>query len=218
MKLVFALLLVCTLGIGAIYAQTDGFTVVTTESGRRNSVASHPRALPDAALSFASGRQGRLLHILQSDGRVTIVDFIYTRCMSLCLAMGSEFQQLQAAIVAQHLEHRIRLLSISFDPTDKPEELARYARSQRADPRVWQFAMAVDAPERRKLLAGFGIVVIPAPLGQYVHNGAYHIVTADGHLARIIDVSDPQSVLGFARTQVLIDKREKTAAMAAVQP
>ncbi len=143
-----------------------------------------------------------LLHSLRVDGRVTIVNFIYTRCLTLCLVMGSEFQQMQAAIFQHGMEHRIRLLSISFDPADTSEELARYARSQHADPRVWQFAAAVGGAERRALLAAFGIVVVPAPLGQFVHNAAYHIVGADGRLARIIDFNTPQLVLPQAQAEV----------------
>ncbi len=213
MKLFFALLLVCMLGVGALYAQTDGFTVVTTEAARRDSVARHPSVLPDAALDFASGRRDGLLHDLRADGRVTIVNFIYTRCVSLCLVMGSEFQQMQAAIVQHGLQRRVRLLSISFDPADTPDELAVYARGQHADPRVWQFARAADSPGRSALLAAFGIIVVPAPLGQYVHNAAYHIVAPDGRLTRIVDYNEPQSVLPLARAQAAAP-----AASAARQP
>lgn len=215
MKLFVALLLVCILGVGALYAQTDGFTVVTTEAARRDSVARHPRALPDAALTFASGRRDGLLDALRTDGRITIVNFIYTRCVSLCLVMGSEFQQMQAAIVQHGLEHRVRLLSISFDPADTPDELAVYARSQHADPQVWQFARVADSPGRRALLAAFGIVVVPAPLGQYVHNAAYHIVAPDGRLTRIVDYNEPQSVLPLAQAQT---RTEAPAATAARRP
>lgn len=201
MKSLVSIVLVCMLGLGAIYAQTDGFSVVTTESARRLSVASHPRQLPDALLQMASGGQDTLLHALRSDGRITVVNFIYTRCLSICLAMGSEYQQMQAALRAKGLTGRIRLLSISFDPADTPGQLERYAQGMHADPGIWQFAAVPQAAQRRALLDAFGIVVVPAPLGQFVHNAAYHIVTADGRLARIIDYSEPHSVLDFAADQ-----------------
>ena len=50
MRLFLAILLVSALGAGALYAQTDGFTVVTTESARRISIADHPKKIPDTTL------------------------------------------------------------------------------------------------------------------------------------------------------------------------
>ncbi|OWT58354.1 SCO family protein [Candidimonas nitroreducens] len=198
MRLAVSLLLVCLLGLGAIYAQTDGFTVVTAESARRLSVEHHPRPIPDAGLVLESGASAPLLQWLQSDGRIAIVDFIYTRCISICAALGSEFQQLQAALRSRGLGDRVRLLSISFDPADSADDLARYARGLHADPQLWQFAGAADARQRRALLDTFGIVVVPAPLGQFVHNAALHVVTADGRLARVVDYDDPDQALQAA--------------------
>jgi protein SCO1/2 len=201
MRLLLAILLVSALGAGALYAQTDGFTVVTTESARRISIAEHPRKIPDTTLLFASGVQDPMRHALRSDGRVTIVNFIYTRCTSICLAMGSELQQLQDIIRKQGLTGKIRLLSISFDPADTPEQLARYAKWLRADPAIWEFAGMPVARERDALLNAFGIIRVAAPFGQFEHNAAYHVVTANGFLARIIDYSEPHAALKFAVSQ-----------------
>lgn len=198
MRLAATLLLVCLLGVGAIYAQTDGFAVVTSESARRLSVAHHPRPVPDAALVLDTGATASLLDWLRDDGRIAIVDFIYTRCISICLAMGSEFQRLQAALHRRGLADRVRLLSISFDPADTVDDLARYAQSMHADPRLWQFVGVADERQRRALLAAFGIVVVPAPLGQFVHNAALHVVTADGRLARVIDYDAADQALDAA--------------------
>ena len=201
MKLVAALLLVCLLGLSAIYAQTDGFEVVTSESARRLAVERHPRPLPDAPVVLESGARASLLSWLRSDGRVAIVDFVYTRCISICAALGSEFQQLQAEVLRRGLSDRVRLLSISFDPADTADELTRYAQSLHADPQLWRFAGVADAAQRRELLDTFGIVVVPAPLGQFVHNAALHVVTADGRLARVVDYDAPDEALAAAVAQ-----------------
>jgi len=203
MRLFLALALVCFLGIAALYQQTDGFTVLTSESARRISVARHPEKIPDAPLNLASGQVNPLLDELRSDGRVAIVNFIYTRCITICLAMGSEFQQLQHAIQKKGLSDRIRLLSISFDPADTPAQLGHYARAMHANPAIWQFVGVAGDREREALLKSFGIVVVPAPLGQFVHNAAYHVVTADGRLVRIIDFAEPGAVLAFATAATL---------------
>src|SRR5690606_9469735 len=117
---------------------------------------------------------------------------------SLCLAMGSEFQQLQAAILRRGLQDQVYLLSISFDPTDTPAQLARYAQSMGAERSLWQFAGMPDAVQRLALLDAFGIVVVPAPMKQFVHNAAYHLVTADGRLRRIVDLGNVELLLDHA--------------------
>jgi len=191
-------LLVACVGIGGIYFQTEGFTVLTTEAARRADVLHHPRQLPDAVLQTADGSATTLRQGLRRDGRVAVVNFIYTRCFSLCLAMGSEFQQLQAAILRRGLQDQVYLLSISFDPTDTPAQLARYAQSMGAERSLWQFAGMPDAVQRLALLDAFGILVVPAPMKQFVHNAAYHLVTADGLLRRIEDLGSIELLLDHA--------------------
>src|SRR5690606_29513601 len=164
---------------------------------RRAGIMRVPRALPDALLLGQDGAPASLLHSLHSDGRFAVVNFMYTRCFSICLAMGTELQQLQAEIMRQGLNEAVHLLSISFDPADTPQQLARYAQSMRADASVWRFAMAPDAAQRNALLEAFGIVVVPAPMGQFEHNAAYHVVSPDGRLLRIVDLADVAAVLDY---------------------
>ncbi|MEO8600091.1 MAG: SCO family protein [bacterium] len=195
--MLIALLLVLSLGIGAFYQVTDGFRVVTSEQSRRLSIAEHPRGIPDAAIQFGTGAAASLVQALRSDGRTTIVNFIYTRCNGVCTAMGTEFQQLQQTLHANGLEHRIRLLSISFDPRDTPEQLTRYAQRMHAQTDVWQFASVPDARQRQVLLAAFGIKVIPAPRDEFEHNAAYHVVTPNARLSQIIDIGQPEALLSL---------------------
>src|SRR3546814_2999690 len=100
--------------------------------------------------------------------------------------MGSEYQQLQNTIRKRQLSDRVRLISISFDPADSREDLARYGQRFRADPKIWDFYGAPAGPGLDALVDAFGIVVAPAPLGQFVHNDAYHVVAPDGRLAFVV--------------------------------
>ncbi|MGB6105219.1 MAG: SCO family protein [Pusillimonas sp.] len=198
MRTLLMTLLVCCAGVGGIYLQTDGFRVLTTEAARRLDVMRHPRVLPDAVLQTDGGAASTLLQGLRRDGRVAVVSFMYTRCFSICLAMGSELQQLQEAIKQRGLKDKVYLLGISFDPADTPGQLARHAQSMRADPSVWRFAMMPDAAQRAAVLKAFGIVAVPAPMGQFEHNAAYHLVTPDGRLLRIVDIGNAEGLLGHA--------------------
>jgi protein SCO1/2 len=179
--------------------------------------------VPDLRVRDAAGRQSSLLTVL-ADGpqdpsaargahasndamgghgpqgqRVLIVDFVYTRCQTVCLALGSVFQQLQREIQAQGLQDRVGLLSISFDPAnDTAEALRAYRDRMQMSDAVWRVVTLQDADDRRALLDSFGIVVIPAPNGEFEHNAALHVVTPAGALIHIVDIGDPQRALAAA--------------------
>jgi protein SCO1/2 len=195
-----ALLLVAALGTTAIYAGTAGFRVVSTEAGRRLDIAEHPRALPAAQVYAAAGQPqpGMLAQALGNDSRIAIVTFIYARCNAMCSVLGDEFQQMQATLKQRGLQDKVRLLSISFDPRDTPQALADYAQRQQAQPQSWQFLGIADARQRQAVLDAFGIVVLPAPLGEFQHNAAFHLIDRQGRLARVIDYADPALALDGA--------------------
>lgn len=198
MKTVLAVILVLVAGVLAIGQVSDGFRVVTTEDARRLSVEEHPRPLPATLVQYESGPAVPLAQSLRDDGRVTIAVFFYTRCNSICSVLGSEFQQMQQTLHERGLEHKVRLLSISFDSRDGQPELAAYAQHMRARPTDWRFAQVPDASERATLLQAFDITVVPAPLGEFQHNAAFHLLTPDGRLVRIVDYDQPQTALDYA--------------------
>jgi protein SCO1/2 len=191
-----AVLLVTAIGMAALHHATLGFRIVSTEDGRRLQISERPITLPRTALAMP--RRTDLHANLRHDGRVAIVTFMYTRCVAVCSVLGSQFQQMQSELVARGLQHKIRLLSISFDARDTPAELQGYAKGQHAQPAVWQFAGIPDAQQRKQLLTAFGIVVLPAPLGDYQHNAAFHIVDRSGRLARIVDLDEQDNALQYA--------------------
>lgn len=195
MRWIIALTLALAAGIGALYGLTGGFTVLTAEAARRQDVALHPRPIPVLQVLAEDGRVLDLGQDLRRDGRVAIINFFYTRCLSLCLVQGSQTERLQEAIVARGLQDRIRLISISFDPRDRAPSLARYAARMNADPHVWQFLSFTQPAQRDAALALFGITVVPAPLGEFEHNAAFHVVTPGGSLARILDLDEPGAAL-----------------------
>lgn len=95
---------------------THDFQVWTDEGARRLEVALRPVPLPSVTLQAQDGRPITLPAIAQ--GQVTIADFFYTRCQTVCLSLGSSFQQLQAALQAdgdRPDSAPVRLLSLSFD-------------------------------------------------------------------------------------------------------
>lgn len=190
------LALVCVVGTAAIWHATLGFAVISTEEGRRLAIERQPLAAPLVAIH--APQASTLPGLLAAERRVAIVNFIYSSCNAVCSAQGAAFQRLQEQIVQRGLHRRVRLLSISFDPRDTPAVLAAYARRQHADPQLWRMVSVDDGGDRQRLLDAFGVVVLPAPMDEFQHNAALHLIDQSGRLVRILDYDAPERALDQA--------------------
>ena len=194
-------LLVILGGYAAAAWLTHDFEVWTQEGSRRLEVALNPVPLPDVPLQGAH-LAGPSLPAATA-GRVTIADFFYTRCQTVCLSLGSTFQQLQAELQAQPAPpgaEPVQLLSLSFDGAhDDAAALQAYARKMGAEPGLWQFASIADAGQQQRLLDRLGVVVIPDEFGDFEHNAALLVFDARGRMVRVFDLADQQLALNYAR-------------------
>src|SRR5699024_9626347 len=94
-----------------------------------------------------------------------------------------------------------------FDPRDTAPWLANYQERMGLDPTIWQ-ALSVSHPDELKtLLRAFGIIVVPAPLGQFEHNTAYHVVSPNAALNRIVDINQTDYALYYAENQAKSQKQ-----------
>ena len=185
-----ASLVVCSLG-GALLARgTEGFRALTSEQSRRNTIARSPRTLPDVALE---DQDERPFTLADYRGRPIAVDFVYTRCRSICAVSNAGFHRLDAAERSRQDDEveRLALVSISFDSSDTPDRLREQANRYEADGRSWRFARLRDPRQLTALLNAFGVIVIPASGGDFQHNAALLLVNAKGQLARVLDADAP---------------------------
>jgi len=182
---------------------THGFQVWTDEGARRLEVALQPVDAPRVAVDGPGVAAPDLPALLAQGGGVTIADFIYTRCQSVCLSLGSSFQQLQAALQADRAAGApaaARLLSISFDGArDDPVALRDYARRLNADPALWRFVRVPRAAQQQALLDRLGVVVVPDGRGDYEHNAALLVFDTQGRMVRVFAVAEQQLALDYAR-------------------
>ena len=183
---------------------THDFQVWTAEGARRLEVALTPVATPPVFFDGPGMERQPLPQWLANGQSVTLLDFVYTRCQTVCLTLGSSFQQMQATLLAARktdaaAEH-VSLLSISFDGQhDSPQVLQSYAARLGADPGVWRFARIPDAQESRRLLAAFQVVVVADGRGDFEHNAALLVLDQQGRLVRIFDIAEQQLALDYAR-------------------
>ena len=182
----------------ASFALTRGLEHWTFEALRRDDAARGRLAAAPVVIRTAGADQ----QALWSGGEraVYLLDFIYTTCPTLCRALGSEFAQMQAQLLAAPTQAAPRLLSLSFDlERDGRDELAAYARRHGADARVWTVAAPLTPAERDRLLARLGVVVVPDGFGGYVHNGSILVVDGRGTVRGVFDPAQWQEALAAAR-------------------
>ena len=183
---------------------THDFQVWTAEGARRLEVASLPVATPAVQAQGTTGPPLPLRQMLADGQTVTIVDFVYTRCQTVCLALGSTYQQMQASLRSAGAPGtgpgRVQLMSVSFDSQrDDQKALADYAARFQADAAVWRLVRVPEPKELARLLADFQVVVVASGPGDFEHNAALLVVDMHGRLVRIFDYSEHPLALDYAR-------------------
>ncbi|MGY6744737.1 MAG: SCO family protein [Cecembia sp.] len=82
-------------------------------------------------------QQGLPLGRKDMEGKITIVDFFFTSCPSICPVMSTEMERVDDAF---RNREDVQIFSISIDPEyDTPEVLSDYAVRHNATPGKWHF-------------------------------------------------------------------------------
>jgi protein SCO1 len=188
----------------SLHTYTCGFEVWTFE-GRRQ-VLLQAGALQASAVTLRDARNKVPTLWQDADKRPAayLVDFIYTRCPSVCRSLGSEYQQMQSELSELPPDTKglgqVHLVSISFDVEhDTPARLAQFSAALRADPTRWTVAVPVNAYEAKLLLKSLGVVVIPDGQGGFVHNGSIHLLDQRGRLRGLYEFDQWQQALAAAQ-------------------
>lgn len=101
-----------------------------------------PAALRGVALV---DQRGQALPPAALQGRVLLLNFVFTGCSAICPAQVRELAELHKALPAGVREHA-RFLSVSVDPAnDTPAQLAAFARRMDAERPGWFFATGEPA-------------------------------------------------------------------------
>lgn len=194
-----ASLLVAVAGLAMLWHSTDGAQALTAESARRLQAVQSPLPISAFPLETMTG-----IRIKVPDSRkLSLVEFIYTSCPTLCNAAGADMRQLADRLTAAGLTDRATLVSVSFDPTfDNVERLAGYGERHKADGKRWTIARP-NPQQLESIMDEFGVIAIPDHMGGYVHNVAVHVVTADGRLVGIYDTRDFEGIVQAVREHAL---------------
>ena len=161
-------------------------------------------------------------------GRVTVMSFIYTRCAAAkaCPYATGVLLQLHALSAEEkRLGKNLRLVSLSFDPTnDTPERMAAYAALGRSDRPAaeWLFLTTASQERLRPILDAYGQAVDKNknpldPTGPLNHILRVFLIDGDGNIRNIYssDTLDVRLVLSDIRTLLSESALSSTARAAA---
>ncbi len=118
----------------------------------------------------------------QMQDKITIVDFFFTSCPSICPVMSTEMERVQDAF---RNEDKVQIYSISLDPDyDTPEVLSAYGSRHGADPDKWYFLTGPRDTTYNLARCGF---VMPATHGEdepedFIHSDKFVLVDGKGRI------------------------------------
>ena len=145
-------------------------------------------------------------------GHVTIVDFVFTRCDTICPLLTLKMARLDEQLADVPA---VRLLSFSVDPKyDTPEVLAAYAATYKVDPARWRFVTG-EYDQVLRLVEGalmtamddVGTTASGAP--DIRHGGHFLLVGPDLKIRGVYDSSEDARLEALAADARALATRQK---------
>ncbi|MFC3878766.1 SCO family protein [Algoriphagus namhaensis] len=142
-------------------------------------------------------------------GKITIVDFFFTSCPSICPVMSKEMERVNDMF---REEDRVRILSISIDPEyDTPEVLQSYADEHGAQAGKWDFLSGDKLETYQLARCGF---VLPTIDGMgvpddFVHSDKFVLIDEQGRIRGYYSGTNREDVdLLMLETKVLLHGKD----------
>ena len=182
----------------------------------------------DGEVVTSKGEASRMREFTQ--GRVTVMSFIYTRCAAAkaCpMATGVLRQLHRLSTEDPDLEKHLRLVSMSFDPGgDTPQRMADYARLMRGQNSgaEWHFLTTRSQAQLRPILNAYGQAVDQKenptdPAGPLNHTLRVFLIDRAGNIRNIYSSGtlDIRLVLADVKT-LLLEEKQITADALSLKP
>ena len=144
-------------------------------------------------------------------GRVTVMDFIFTHCPFVCPILSEKMSDAAAALKGTP----VQFLSVSVDPErDTPEALREYARLHEADTKRWRFLTGERAQVDAIVRDGLKFALVEDPntpinlpgggvMNNIIHPSWLILVGPDGDVFSFYRASDEDHM-----RQLLVDARD----------
>ncbi|MEZ4808191.1 MAG: SCO family protein [Flavobacteriales bacterium] len=147
-------------------------------------------------------------------GKITVVDFFFTRCTTICPKMSVQMQQLQLKLDDPAYKD-VLFLSHTVDPDhDTPEVLNAYARKLQADTARWKFLTGDKADIYLLGADGYYLAAredVMAPDG-FLHSEQFVLVDKDRHIRGYYDGTTAEGMNAIAADLKMLLKEERIKA------
>lgn len=137
--------------------------------------------------------------------KITIVDFFFTSCPSICPVMSTELERVDDAF---RNDAEVQIYSISIDPEyDTPEVLSEYAKLHMATPGKWFFLTGQKELIYDLARCGF---ILPAIDGEgqpeeFVHSDKFVLIDGQGRIRGYYSGTNREDVdLMILETKILL--------------
>ncbi|MEP0711277.1 SCO family protein [Algoriphagus sp.] len=163
--------------------------------------------IPDFSLT---NQKGNTVGRDDMEGKITIVDFFFTSCPSICPKMSSEMERVNDMF---RNDEKVQIMSISIDPTyDSPEILEKYAQKHNGLAGKWDF-LTGDVDQIYSLAkCGFMIPTVDG-LGipdDFVHSDKFVLVDELGRIRGYYSGTSREDVdLLMLETKILLHASER---------
>ncbi len=169
---------------------------------RSNDAGSSLPVLQSAPGFELTNMDGRRIQASDNEGKVVLMEFMFTSCPDICPVTTYKMVQLQEKLKEQGaFGSQVRFVAVTFDPErDTPEVLKKYAERMGMDLSGWQVLRGEEA-ETKELASRYGVNVMNMGDGQFVHNvTSLQLIDAKQQIRRVYEMGD-----GMDNEEVLRD-------------
>lgn len=128
---------------------------------------------PDFTLESA---HGGMVDFEDSDGKVRLIEFIYTHCPDICAPTTMAFARMQEMVAEKGWSDKVQFVTVTFDPErDTPEVLRAYSAQVGADLENWWFLRG-EREVVDQIMRPFGFYVQETEGGFLAHTAYFYLV------------------------------------------
>lgn len=182
-----ATLAVC---LGVVLAETKGLRALT--SARLPIVHAADGPAFEAPLQKSDSEP---LSALPAPGTLRVVEITYERCRTICAMQGESLTEAFRALRSYVDVNRLNFVSVSVDPGDCPDGIARRVIRLSAGLNGWHGVCVRDAAGLALLAQRIGVVVIQDVRGDYRHTAGVFLVGSDGRVVAYEPSSNKQTLV-----------------------
>jgi len=126
-----------------------------------------------------NNQHGKRIALKDLRGKVVAMTFFYTRCTDICPVLTNTLDSMARQLSPEERK-QVALVGITVDPRrDTPARLKAYIKEHGLEAGQWQL-LTGSVAKATQAAADYGIVVRPAPGGDFVHNSVYILIDRQG--------------------------------------